>query len=237
MRENSNKLNGSEGSSDYKLGRLYTPLGSMLAGISDQALHILTFEHLNYKGSPCKQLSCNHPSCNHTLQKPLFHKKEELNAAVYELNPKLKALFRAQGFFNKDVKDAAIDDGSLTEGTLLEGSLAVNHPLLSELQRQLSAFFDKKLKTFDLPLAPKGTAFQQQAWKALQAIPYGETGSYTSQAAAIGKPKAMRAVALANARNPISLIIPCHRVIGSDGALRGYASGVERKAHLLELES
>lgn len=113
---------------------------------------------------------------------------------------------------------------------------AGNDGVLDEARRQLNAYFAGKLRAFDLPLAPKGTPFQQRVWAALLTIPYGATRTYGQQAAAIGSPQASRAVGLANGRNPISIIIPCHRVIGSNGGLTGYGGGVERKQRLLELE-
>lgn len=108
--------------------------------------------------------------------------------------------------------------------------------LIWECKKQLDEYFAGERKAFDLPLAPKGTAFQQEVWKALQEIPYGETGTYGEIAAAIGNPKAARAVGMANNKNPIGIIIPCHRVVGANGKLVGYAGGMEKKAFLLELE-
>jgi methylated-DNA-[protein]-cysteine S-methyltransferase len=101
---------------------------------------------------------------------------------------------------------------------------------------QLRAYFAGQRTDFDLALAPAGTAFQQRVWAALRAIPYGETRSYGEIAAAIGAPSAVRAVASANARNPLSVVVPCHRVVGRDGSLTGYAGGLERKRFLLDLE-
>lgn len=101
---------------------------------------------------------------------------------------------------------------------------------------QLSAYFAGELREFDLPLAPAGTPFQLAVWSALRAIPYGETASYGQLAAAVGRPAAARAVGAANGRNPLAIVVPCHRVIGAAGALTGYAGGVERKRALLELE-
>ena len=92
-------------------------------------------------------------------------------------------------------------------------------------------------REFDLPVRARGTPFQQRAWRSLQEIPYGETRSYGEQARSIGNPNASRAVGLANGRNPIAIVIPCHRVIGADGTLTGYAGGVQRKQLLLDLES
>jgi methylated-DNA-[protein]-cysteine S-methyltransferase len=109
-------------------------------------------------------------------------------------------------------------------------------PLLREAERQLRAYFAGELRQFDLPLDPQGTPFQQQVWAALREIPYGEVRSYGQIAAAIGNPKACRAVGMANHRNPLPILIPCHRVCGSDGSLTGYGGGIERKKWLLELE-
>ncbi|MCP2333891.1 methylated-DNA--[protein]-cysteine S-methyltransferase [Actinoalloteichus caeruleus] len=102
--------------------------------------------------------------------------------------------------------------------------------------QQLAEYFAGRRTDFDLPLAPHGTPFQQQVWAQLRAIPYGETVSYGELAARMGRPSASRAVGLANGRNPISVIVPCHRVVGSAGGLTGYAGGVERKRTLLDLE-
>ena len=105
-----------------------------------------------------------------------------------------------------------------------------------EVVRQLDDYFRQERREFDLPLAPQGTAFQQTVWTALQAIPYGATISYRELAERIGRPAAVRAVGRANATNPIPIIIPCHRVIGSDGTLTGYGGGIEMKERLLKLE-
>jgi methylated-DNA-[protein]-cysteine S-methyltransferase len=102
---------------------------------------------------------------------------------------------------------------------------------------QLDAYWDGELTEFDVPLSPSGTPFQLQVWDALREIPYGRTMSYGSLAERVGRPKAARAVGAANGRNPISIIVPCHRVIGSGGALVGYGWGVERKRKLLDLEA
>ena len=109
-------------------------------------------------------------------------------------------------------------------------------PLLDAAEAQLREYFAGTWRTFDLPLAPRGTAFQQRVWAALRAIPYGETRTYGELAAAIGSPSASRAVGMANHRNPIPIIIPCHRVIGANGTLTGYAGGLEIKRKLLALE-
>lgn len=107
---------------------------------------------------------------------------------------------------------------------------------LDEVCRQLDQYFAGQRRQFELRLAPRGTAFQQQVWQALQAIPYGRTCSYSELAARIERPQAVRAVGTANGANPISIIVPCHRVIGRDGSLTGYAGGLPRKQLLLELE-
>jgi methylated-DNA-[protein]-cysteine S-methyltransferase len=109
-------------------------------------------------------------------------------------------------------------------------------PLLHEARQQLEEYFAGSRQTFSLPLAPQGTPFQQKVWQALRAIPYGETRSYGQQAAMIGNPKASRAVGAANGKNPISIIVPCHRVIGTSGALTGFGGGLDIKAMLLAHE-
>jgi methylated-DNA-[protein]-cysteine S-methyltransferase len=105
-----------------------------------------------------------------------------------------------------------------------------------EAARQLDAYFAGARTDFDLELALAGTPFQQRVWKELQAIPYGETISYGQLADRLGQPSASRAVGLANGRNPVSIIVPCHRVVGADGSLTGYGGGLPRKQYLLALE-
>jgi methylated-DNA-[protein]-cysteine S-methyltransferase len=107
---------------------------------------------------------------------------------------------------------------------------------LAEARRQLLEYFEGERRAFELPLRPAGTAFQLKAWLALAAIPYGETRSYAQQAQAIGAPDAVRAVGAANGRNPLPIILPCHRVIGADGGLTGFGGGLPVKAALLRLE-
>ncbi|WP_413318378.1 methylated-DNA--[protein]-cysteine S-methyltransferase [Agrococcus sp. 1P02AA] len=101
---------------------------------------------------------------------------------------------------------------------------------------QLGEYWSGERTAFDLQLAPAGSAFQQRVWSALREIPYGQTRTYGWIAARIGQPTAVRAVGLANSRNPLSIVVPCHRVVGASGALTGYAGGVERKRFLLDLE-
>ena len=132
------------------------------------------------------------------------------------------------------------DDRAITEVRLLKESPVVRqtsaHPLIKKVCTQLDEYFAGKRQTFDLPLSPRGTDFQQTVWKQLQEIPYGQTISYSQLAKAIRHPKACRAVGSANGKNPIIIIIPCHRVIAADGGLGGYACGVEIKKQLLEGE-
>ena len=110
------------------------------------------------------------------------------------------------------------------------------HPVLLEAERQLSEYFAGKRKMFSVALDMRGTRFQKDVWEALLAIPFGQTRSYGQLATQLGNPRATRAVGAANGRNPISIIVPCHRVIGSSGKLTGFAGGLEVKAHLLGLE-
>lgn len=116
------------------------------------------------------------------------------------------------------------------------GAYSDDHAILNQAKIQLEEYFSGSRTQFDLPLAAKGTDFQQSVWQALCKIPYGETWSYQQLADEIGNPKAVRAVGLANGKNPISVIVPCHRVIGKNGKLTGYAGGVETKEKLLQLE-
>lgn len=106
-----------------------------------------------------------------------------------------------------------------------------------DVRKQLDEYFAGRRRSFELPLAPLGTAFQRQVWEALRAIPYGTTTTYAAIARSIGRPLAVRAVGAANGKNPLSIVVPCHRVIGKDGTLTGYAGGLPIKRRLLELES
>lgn len=108
---------------------------------------------------------------------------------------------------------------------------------LAAAAEQLTEYFAGARVAFDLPLAPRGTPFQRRVWNGLRAIPYGETISYAELARRIDRPKAMRAVGAANGRNPIPIVVPCHRVIGADGSLTGYGGGLDRKRALLEHEA
>ncbi|MGH3328184.1 MAG: methylated-DNA--[protein]-cysteine S-methyltransferase [Streptomycetales bacterium] len=113
---------------------------------------------------------------------------------------------------------------------------ATSTPAFARVIAQLDEYFTGQRTVFDLPLAPKGSRFDRAVWTRVQAIPYGETLSYAALAQAIGRPDRARAVGGANARNPLPIIVPCHRVIGSDGSLTGYAGGLDRKRALLALE-
>ena len=133
-------------------------------------------------------------------------------------------------FVEEDGTLLAITTHHSYEGERLETTL------IKEAYRQLSEYLIGERKSFDLPFNPRGTEFQRQVWKALFDIPYGETRSYKQIAEAIGNPKAVRAVGMANNRNPLLIVIPCHRVIGANGKLVGYAAGIEMKEYLLKLE-
>ena len=145
--------------------------------------------------------------------------------------------FAAEG----SVHEAVIS--SLTKGSVSQGIAGKDHndngkddPVIKACVDQLKAYFDKKLKVFDLPLLAEGTDFRMKVWDALKEISYGETISYKELAQRIGNPAAIRAVGGANHNNPISIIIPCHRVIGADGQLTGYGGGLDTKKYLLDLE-
>ena len=133
------------------------------------------------------------------------------------------------------------DNGDAITGVFFERERTVDlkkaeTPLIKKAAAQIEEYLDGKRKQFKLPLALHGTEFQLAVWRALQDIPFGETRSYKEIAASIGRPLAVRAVGMANNRNPISIIVPCHRVIGHDGKLVGYGGGLPLKQRLLELE-
>jgi methylated-DNA-[protein]-cysteine S-methyltransferase len=118
----------------------------------------------------------------------------------------------------------------------IEGDPDTSDPVLSELARELRAYFAGELRRFEVPLDMQGTDFQKRVWQQLLTIPFGETRSYMQIAAAIGAEHAVRAVGAANGANPIAIVVPCHRVIGSSGKLTGYGGGLPLKKRLLELE-
>ena len=151
----------------------------------------------------------------------------EINHYIYE-TPFGKVMIASDGKYITYVKNIA---------GKLEFSTQKPDKLTDMAAEQLSEYFAGKRMVFDIPLAPYGTGFQEKVWKALQKIPYGETRSYRQIAEAVNSPKACRAVGMANNKNPIWIIIPCHRVIGADGSLTGYGGGLEMKEKLLRLEN
>lgn len=131
----------------------------------------------------------------------------------------------------------AAEDGAIIRLERTQAPLEpASSPLLCQATEALSLYFAGRLRQFSLPLRPLGTPFQQAVWRQLLQIPYGETRSYGELARSLGKPGGARAVGMANHHNPISILIPCHRVIGADGNLTGYGGGLEMKCFLLRLE-
>lgn len=118
-----------------------------------------------------------------------------------------------------------------------EPAPVASHPVLDAAADQLDDYFSGRRQQFELELDPSGTEFQRQVWWALADIPYGETSTYGKQAATIGRPAAVRAVGSANGRNPLSIVLPCHRIVGADGALTGFAAGIDAKRWLLDHEA
>jgi len=133
-------------------------------------------------------------------------------------------------------RDGALCGLEFGETSLFHDAVPGDSPLLRQTEKELSEYFAGALKTFTVPVSLSGTAFQQKVWQALTEIPYGETRSYGDIAKAIGCPKSCRAVGGANHVNPVSIIVPCHRVIGADGSMTGYGGGVWIKKFLLKLE-
>lgn len=132
---------------------------------------------------------------------------------------------------NESEKEAASRKKAAALGAVRERT-----PIITETERELKEYFSGDRRKFSVPVRPAGTDFQKKVWNALCDIPYGETRSYRDIAEAVGSPKAYRAVGMANHNNPVMILIPCHRVIGADGSLTGYAGGLDGKAALLELE-
>lgn len=149
-----------------------------------------------------------------------------MNRYIYELSLGTFLLGEEGGVLRQ--LDRAAEDASLEEPR--------ETPILREAARQLEEYFQRKRKEFDLPFQVEGTDFQKRVWEALRSIPYGETISYKELARRVGSPKAYRAVGGANNRNPIMIVIPCHRVIGADGSLVGFGGGLDMKEKLLALE-
>jgi methylated-DNA-[protein]-cysteine S-methyltransferase len=141
------------------------------------------------------------------------------------------------GVLEIETNEEAVTGIRLVKDCLSMDEIDSSHPLVKTVFRQLDEYFAGKRQKFEFPLAPKGTDFQQKVWKQLLQIPYGTTISYAQLAKASGNPKACRAVGSANGKNPVAIVIPCHRVIASGGGLGGYAYGLEVKKLLLELES
>lgn len=151
----------------------------------------------------------------------------------------LKSIFSYNtsiGKINIVEEDGFLTDVCISENFVIEDATIKETTLIKETIGQINDFLAGRRREFDLPLLPKGTEFQKKVWRELQNIPYGKTCSYKDIAEKIGSPKAARAIGRANNKNPIILIIPCHRVIGSDGRLVGYGAGLELKERLLALE-
>lgn len=156
-----------------------------------------------------------------------------MNAFIY--NTKMGQLFIAEN--GQEITELSIfTEGDLDKDRLAKEYIVKETELLKETSKQLLEYLEGKRKEFTVALKPKGTEFQQNVWEALRAIPYGETRSYKQIAEAVGNGKASRAVGMANHNNPIMCIIPCHRVIGANGSLVGYAGGLDKKEMLLKLE-
>jgi len=144
----------------------------------------------------------------------------------------------ADGYvFGVVASEAGIRAIRLDGAAEMPGRECASHPLVERAIAQLRAYFAGELRDFDLPLDMQGTAFQKRVWAELRRIPYGETRSYGDIAHAMGAPKAVRAVGAANGRNPIPIVVPCHRVIGAGGSLVGYGGGLPLKRFLLDLEA
>ena len=162
--------------------------------------------------------------------------KTKTTQYVYKFTPtvlgKLKLIASEKGLSAilwENDKPARVRLGTLNEDK--------NHPILLQAERELVEYLDGKRKTFSVKLDPAGTPFQNKVWDALKAIPFGETRSYGAIAKQVGNIKAVRAVGAATGRNPISVMVPCHRVIGASGSLTGFAGGLKTKEYLLALES
>lgn len=170
------------------------------------------------------------------LLKPIQRTRPLLLASPYDspFGP-LALLVDAEGSLHRIAFLDDLDD-DLPKSLERYGSIQRDDTASQGVRRQLDAYFDGKRWTFDLPLADLGTEFQQQVWNTLQTIPAGQTWSYRQLAEHIGRPKAVRAVGRANALNPIPIVIPCHRLVGSDGSLTGFAGGLEMKRRLIEHE-
>ena len=141
-----------------------------------------------------------------------------------------------EGGFLRELSLLAPEEAEARLQLRVRGGLARDDAAIALVAEQLTEYFDGKRRDFSLPLAPEGSPFQRRVWEQLQKIPYGTTTSYGAIAERLGQPGAARAVGLANGANPIAVVVPCHRVIGGNGALIGYAGGLDRKAALLRIE-
>lgn len=140
------------------------------------------------------------------------------------------------GLFKIAEDGTGVTELEIVDAKIVEEVETIETPLLAKAAKQLEEYLSGKRVKFDFPLNPQGTEFQNKVWNVLKTIPYGETWSYKQVAVALGKPTASRAVGMANNRNPIMIVVPCHRVVGSNGDLVGYAGGLDLKASLLDLE-
>lgn len=140
------------------------------------------------------------------------------------------------GLFKIAEDGTGVTELEFVDAKIVEEFETLETPLLAKAAKQLEEYLSGKRVKFDFPLNPQGTEFQNKVWNVLKTIPYGETWSYKQVAGALGKPTASRAVGMANNRNPIMIVVPCHRVVGSNGDLVGYAGGLDLKASLLDLE-
>lgn len=136
-------------------------------------------------------------------------------------------------FLNENNADMYLQNLALKNNWELQN---IHTDILEITAQELQSYFAGKLKTFSIPLSFYGTTFQQNVWQGLLQIPYGETRGYTKQTAVLGNPQAIRAVASANGKNPIAIVVPCHRVIGTNGKMTGYAGGIDKKIFLIQLE-
>lgn len=137
---------------------------------------------------------------------------------------------------NLEIKDNGKEITKISFGGEEKNNICSPSPLIKQAITQLEEYFNGKRKAFDIPISPSGTDFQKKVWKELCEIPYGKTQSYKEIATRIGNPNAYRAVGTANNKNPIVIVIPCHRVIGKSGSLTGYAGGIDKKLFLIKLE-
>ncbi len=170
------------------------------------------------------------PSPTQSLNEQRFHYEMDSPVGVLSLVSDAEALTGLYFVEHRHAPPAS------DRGTAVSDDEVAEHPIFTSVRDQLSEYFAGQRQHFDVALAPVGTAFQHRVWAALRGIEFGHTASYGQIAAAIDSPQASRAVGAANGRNPISIIVPCHRVIGSNGSLTGYGGGAPRKQALLDLE-